>query len=361
MGTNMRHYATAGVRVFLNIIVLRRDRAKAAITMAVGICTPAEHASVIIPPHLTDGSLSIGTWGTVAPTPNQSVRPDKNVARYRQLAAQRKQSQPTDTVTMEQQQAASETKRVKPTCPTVKEQQEHLRHREHVWQTQHPGVIVVDTARANSTTNDDAGGGTRGEGTMMGNELHDPDTGVVTVLDSMCYSTISPGRRPRPGERTHPVTLYDSDETILGNSDTESNNDNMMPEAVIWAANLVSEFRREQCADIDSIRELRAELVELANTIDAGRALQQVTVRFRSESNMSWEARGAALMGEQPDYGTSVKLRLQNPHQDDVNWERYARIYVQMLALLQLVADDLHAIWPMTHGGEARFRRLHAT
>ena len=90
---------------------------------------------------------------------------------------------------------------------------------------------------------------------MMGNELHDPETGVVTVCGSMCYSTMAPGRRLQPGERTHPIALYDSDETILGNSD------NMMPEAVIWAANLVSEFRREQCTDVDSIRELRAELV----------------------------------------------------------------------------------------------------
>ena len=230
-----------------------------------------------------------------------------------------------------------------------------------MWQHQHPGVIVVDTARANSTTNDDAGDGPRGGNALMSNELHEPDTGVVTVFGSTCYSTMAPGRRPQPGERTHPITLYDSDETILGNSDTESDNDDMMPEAVIWAANLVSEFKREQCADIDSIRELRAELVELANTIDAGRALQQVTVRFPSESNMSWEARGAALMEDQPDYSTAMKLRLQSPHQDDVNWERYANIYVQMLALLQLVADDLHAIWPMAHGGEARFRRLHTT
>ena len=32
-------------------------------------------------------------------------------------------------------------------------------------------------------------------------------------------------------------------------------------------------------------------------------------------------------------------------------------MYAKMLALLQLEADDLHAVWPMTHGGEARFRR----
>ena len=75
---------------------------------------------------------------------------------------------------------------------------------------------------------------------MMGNELHDPETGVVTVFGSMCYSTMALGGRPQPGERTHPIALSDSDETILGNSDTGSDNDNMMPEAVIWAANLVS-------------------------------------------------------------------------------------------------------------------------
>ena len=48
----------------------------------------------------------------------------------------------------------------------------------------------------------------------------------------------------------------------------------MMPEAVIWAANLVNEFRRQQSVDIDDVNELRRELVELANTIDADRARQ---------------------------------------------------------------------------------------
>ena len=64
MGTNMRHCATTGVRVFPDVIVLRRERAKEAITMAVGIRTPpAEHAAVIIPPHSTDGALSMAQWG----------------------------------------------------------------------------------------------------------------------------------------------------------------------------------------------------------------------------------------------------------------------------------------------------------
>ena len=186
---------------------------------------------------------------------------------------------------------------------------------------------------------------------LMGNELHDPETGVVTVLGSLDYNTLAPGRRPQPGERQHPIVLSDSDETILQTSDTETDSDDMMPEAVIWAANLVNEFKRQQSVDMDSIHELRRELVELANTIDANRAQQQVSARYPAESNESWEARGASLMEQQPDYGTAMKIRLQSPYQDDADWKPYATIYMQMLALLQLVADDLHAIWPMTHGG----------
>ena len=107
MGTNMRHCAAAGVRHLLDIRVQRRERAQEAMTMAVGIRTPpTEHVTVIIPPHLTDGSLSIGMWGTVAPKPHQNMRPDKGVARYRELAAQRKQSRPAATEAVEQQQTA---------------------------------------------------------------------------------------------------------------------------------------------------------------------------------------------------------------------------------------------------------------
>ena len=104
---------------------------------------------------------------------------------------------------------------------------------------------------------------------LIGNQLHEPDTGVVTVFGSLDYSTVAPGRRPQPGERQHPIVLHDSDKTVLETLDTESDGDTMMPEAVIWAANLVNEFKRQAGTDIDSLNELGTKLVELANTIDA--------------------------------------------------------------------------------------------
>jgi hypothetical protein len=172
---------------------------------------------------------------------------------------------------------------------------------------------VVDTARANSTTNDDVVHSQSGTQVLTGHEMHDPNTGVVTVFGSLDYSTLAPGRRPRPGARQHPIVLSDSDETILQTSDTETESDDMMPEATIWAANLVNEFKRQQGLDMGCVHELRRELVELANTIDAGRAQQQVSARYPAESTESWEARGASLMEQQPDYGTAMTVRLQSP------------------------------------------------
>ena len=86
-------------------------------------------------------------------------------------------------------------------------------------------------------------------------------------------------------------------------------------------------------------------------------ALQQVDVRFPTESQILWEARGAAVAGHFRDYSSAMKARFCSPYQDDWEWKQFGKSYTQLLALLQLDAKLLQEIWPQDSGGEAAYRR----
>ena len=263
----------------------------------------------------------------------------KGVNRYRYLASEKKNEPRTITVQ----------NRVQPENLS-REQKISQGTSDAAWQ-HHPNVVVVDTARTNSTTHDD-------DAVVMVTPIYGPEPGVVTVYGSMHYSTMAPGHRPQPGDAEAPMLVSDSDDTTLEDPDqTDSDEPPLLHSAVLEAQQLLHNFRESATCHDDDVQELRGALEDLANMMDPARAVQQVTVRFPSESRESWEARGAAMLEEHPDYSTAMQFRLTSPYQDDANWHPYGQMYAKMLALLQLEADDLHAVWPMTHGGEARFRR----
>ena len=110
--------------------------------------------------------------------------------------------------------------------------------------------------------------------------------------------------------------------------------------------------------DAHSVLHLKMPLLALSRTLDLDAARQQVAARFITESQPSWEARGAAMLGEYPDYTSAMVDRLQYISRDATEWRSVGDRYMQMLALLQLDSKELHEIWPCTSGGEASFRSM---
>jgi hypothetical protein len=110
--------------------------------------------------------------------------------------------------------------------------------------------------------------------------------------------------------------------------------------------------------DADSVLHLKMPLLAMSRKIDADAARQQVTTRFMTESQPSWEARGATMLGEYPDYTSAMAARLQGISRSATEWRAFGDRYMQVLALLQLDAKELHDIWPGTEGGEASFRSV---
>ena len=80
----------------------------------------------------------------------------------------------------------------------------------------------------------------------------------------------------------------------------------------------------------------RTSLFSLSKATNRQSAYQQVAARFPTESQASWEARGAALLSEYADYPAAMQARLSSPQQEDARWLRFGDAYVHVLALLQL-------------------------
>ena len=110
-----------------------------------------------------------------------------------------------------------------------------------------------------------------------------------------------------------------------------------------------------------SLGTFRTSLFNLSKAVNRQSAYQQVAARFPTESQASWEARGAALLSEYADYPAAMQARLSSPRQEDVRWRRYGDAYVHVLALLQLDTALLHEVWPNTCGGETSYRSMYRT
>ena len=117
-----------------------------------------------------------------------------------------------------------------------------------------------------------------------------------------------------------PIEIVDSDETTLaddGRTDTdsdltESDSDDLyprviscLPREVVRAQKILNEWHirhAQQDADTEwdahSVMHLKMPLLALSRDLDLDAAKQQVTARFITESQPSWEARGAAMLGE---------------------------------------------------------------
>ena len=155
---------------------------------------------------------------------------------------------------------------------------------------------------------------------VMGVPIYGPEPGMVTAYGSMHYSTMAPGQRPQPGDAEAPMIMSDSDDTTLEDPDqTDSDEPPLLHSAVMEAQQLLQDFKASAACHDDDVLELRGALEDLANMMDPGRVMQQVTVRFPSESKESWEARGAAMLEEHPDYNTAMQFRLTSPYQGDEN------------------------------------------
>ena len=107
-----------------------------------------------------------------------------------------------------------------------------------------------------------------------------------------------------------------------------------------------------------SVLDLKMPLPALARTLDLNPARQQVAARFITEPQVSWEARGAAMLGEYTGYTSAMVARLQGISRDAAEWRDFGDTYMRVLALLQLDTTELHGIWPCTSGGEASFRSV---
>ena len=225
--------------------------------------------------------------------------------------------------------------------------------------------------------------------TVTGVPIYGPEPGRVTV-----FATTDDGQR-RPGDRAHsgsvnsPIQISDSDETTLADDEgapdlatddkatisdgvqTESDEEPLLPEAVIQAQVLVAAARARQAAysgvhdgdpeGPEHNDDLRSQLLALSKTLNRAASYQQVTVRFPTESQASWEARGAALLAECADYSTAMQSRLTSPSQEDEKWRRFGIAYVHILALLQLDTELLHELCPSTSGGETSYRSMWRT
>jgi len=220
--------------------------------------------------------------------------------------------------------------------------------------------------------------------TVTGVPIYGPEPGMVTVFANTTDGQRRSGDRPQPGESGCPIQISDSDDTTLADSDgtstpspvsdsdeeavitdeelTESDEDALMPTVVVQAQQLIatSLAHRDQ-HDCPHQPEFKTALLRMSKELSAQGAYQQVTARFNTESQASWEARGAALLGAYADYDAAMAARLQSPTQEDGKWKRFGTAYINVLALLQLDVRLLHDIWPNTCGGETHFRSIWRT
>ena len=223
----------------------------------------------------------------------------------------------------------------------------------------------------------------RGE-TVIGKPIHGPEPGLVTVFASTNDGQRRPTNSPQPGTAECPIQVSDSDETTLADdghapelvtdeetisdSDlTESDEELLLPTVVMQAQQLVAASSAQRAArggdpqDHPHQAAFKTALLQLSKRLDTKGSYQQVTVRFNTESQASWEARGAAMLEVYGNYSNAMKARLNSPHQEDGKWRRFGNAYVQVLALLQLDTTLVHELWPSTCGGETHFRSMWRT
>ena len=222
--------------------------------------------------------------------------------------------------------------------------------------------------------------------TVVGPPIYGPEPGLVTVFASTDDGQRAPGAREQSGSANSPIQISDSDETTLADdeaeptlvadddttvsdvSQTESDDEPLLPEAVMQAHGLVSAALQASSArqnngdpEVAYGDDLRTTLLQLSKAMNSRSAYQQVTVRFPTESQASWEARGAAMLAVYADYPSAMQARLKSPSQEDARWRRFGNAYVHALALLQLDTVLMHEIWPSTSGGETSYRSMWRT
>ena len=215
--------------------------------------------------------------------------------------------------------------------------------------------------------------------TVIGVPVHGPEPGLVTVFASTSDGQRPPASRLQPGTAEYPIQISDSDDTTLADdgpepelaTDEETISDSdltesdeelpLLPTVLMQAHQLVAASTAHRAVHGDGhIHQavFKTALLQLSKRLDPAASYQQVTVRFNTESQASWEARGAAMLEVYDDYNVAMKARLSSPHQEDGKWKRFGNAYVQVLALLQLDTALTHELWPATHGGETHFRSM---
>ena len=185
-----------------------------------------------------------------------------------------------------------------------------------------------------------------------------------------------------------PIQISDSEETTLADSDeapelvadeedttsdddlTESDDEPLLPTVVMQAHRLVAASSAQRAANGGDSQDyphqavFKTALLQLSKGLDTHRSYQLVPARFDTESQASWEARGAAMLELHADYSAAMQARLKSPPQEDEKWKRFGNAYVHVLALLQLDTALLHEVckvWPSTCGGETHFRSMWRT
>ena len=215
--------------------------------------------------------------------------------------------------------------------------------------------------------------------TMIGKPVHGPEPGLVTVFASTNDGQRPPASRMQSGTAECPIQISDSDDTTLADDDpalelatdeetisdsdlTESDDElPLLPTVLMQAQQLVAASAAHRDVHGDGhIHQavFKTALLQLSKRLDTAASYQQVTVRFNTESQASWEARGAAMLEVYDDYNAAMKARLSSPHQEDGKWKRFGNAYVQILALLQLDTALTHELWPSTYEGETHFRSM---
>ena len=213
--------------------------------------------------------------------------------------------------------------------------------------------------------------------TVIGVQVcHPVRAAPVVDADAVGYDSQPqhPAEVLQPGHRRDcPIEISDSDETTLADSTrtdtdsdlTESDGDEFAPRAAAKAQRILDAWHIRHAQldagtewDADNVLHLKMPLLALSRMLDPDEARQQVTARFITELQPSWEARGATMLGECPDYTSAMVDKLQGISRDATEWRSFGDRYTQMLALLQLDSKELHNIWPGTGGGEASFRSM---
>ena len=171
-------------------------------------------------------------------------------------------------------------------------------------------------------------------GTVIGVQVCHP-VHATTVVD---VNAVGQGTQPQhpaqvlqPGHHDCPIKISDSDETTLADSArtdtdsdlTESDSDEVVPRAAARAQRILNECHirhPQQDAgtewDADTVLHLKMPLLALSRTLDSDAARQQVIARFITESQPSWEARGATMLGENLDYTSDMVDRLHGVSRD---------------------------------------------